>query len=62
MTFVHLILTACMLASVAVSRPAAAQTGTLLDDTDRPLLLLFGDRDTETPMASCIPLVEDLRG
>jgi dienelactone hydrolase len=25
-------------------------------------LLLFGDRDTETPMASCFPLVEELRG
>lgn len=36
MTFVHLILTAGMLANAAVSRPAAAQTGTLLDDTDRP--------------------------
>jgi dienelactone hydrolase len=41
-------------------RPSGART--LLDDTDRPLLLLFGDRDTETPMASCFPLVEELRG
>lgn len=40
-------------------RPSGART--LLDDSDRPLLLLFGESDAETPMASCFPLVEALR-
>ena len=39
-------------------RPSGART--LLDDVDRPLLMLFGERDTETPMTTCFPLVDEL--
>lgn len=39
-------------------RPSGART--LLDDLDRPLLMLFGERDTEAPMATCFPLVDEL--
>lgn len=34
----------------------------VLDDTDRPLLILMGDRDTETPAANCDPRLQQLRG
>lgn len=30
-------------------------------DTDRPLLLLLAGKDTETPVADCFPLVEQLK-
>ncbi|CAM8661811.1 COG0412 Dienelactone hydrolase and related enzymes [Comamonadaceae bacterium] len=39
-------------------RPSGART--LLEDLDRPLLMLFGERDTETPMATCFPLLDEL--
>ena len=39
-------------------RPSGAKT--LLDDVDRPLLLLFGAKDSETPLQTCFPVVEQL--
>ncbi|UUZ68442.1 dienelactone hydrolase family protein [Polaromonas sp. P2-4] len=40
-------------------RPSRARL--LLADTDRPVLMLMGQSDTETPPASCFPLIEELR-
>jgi dienelactone hydrolase len=39
-------------------RPSGAKT--LLDDVDRPLLMLFGAKDNETPLQTCFPVVEQL--
>ncbi len=41
-------------------RPSRARL--VLADTDRPLLMLMGQRDVESPPASCFPLVEELAG
>lgn len=30
-------------------------------DTDRPLLMLLGERDDETPPATCFPMLEDMK-
>lgn len=40
-------------------RKSGAQVVT--DDVDRPLLLLLGQKDMETPPGSCFPLLEDLK-
>ena len=40
-------------------RPSGAKI--VLPDTDRPLLVLMGDADTESPPASCFPLLEEMR-
>ena len=39
-------------------RPSGART--LLEDVDRPILMLLGARDSETPMQTCFPVVEQL--
>lgn len=33
----------------------------LLDDTDRPVLLLIGGRDDEAPSAPCFPLLDEMK-
>jgi dienelactone hydrolase len=33
----------------------------LAPDTDRPVMLLLGGKDTETPIADCFPLVEKMK-
>jgi dienelactone hydrolase len=33
----------------------------LLNDTNRPLLMLMGDRDNELPVATCFPLLDELK-
>jgi dienelactone hydrolase len=41
------------------TRPSGAQV--LLRDTDRPLLMLMGERDSEALPATCFPLLEQLK-
>lgn len=33
----------------------------VLDDSDRPFLMLMGDQDRELPMATCFPLLESMK-
>jgi dienelactone hydrolase len=48
----------------AVANYGNCESGTfprLVRDVDRPLLMLMGSADTETPPASCFPLLDELK-